>query len=169
MRERLVAVWILVASVIGAAVGGYYFGFASGRSASRTAEAAHDLLVPVDDMRRDRLRRESTRSLITSIARTQAAAFASTQTFLAIEEIAFDRDAFIVELHRDASCRTAPDRCIMRERLVAVVRHREAPYGEACAVALNIEPAHAVGIPLKREGRVRCSWDLATRLNRLFG
>jgi hypothetical protein len=168
MSDRGVRIAIVAASLIGGAIGGYYFGFAAGRSAARTVEAAQDLLVPVDDMRRDRVRRESTRGLLWAISRAQAAAFAASEAFLPLEGFTFDRDAFIVEVHADTSCRWVLDHCLQDQRWMAVAHHVDAPHGEACAVALNVEPAHAAGIPLKREGRVRCSWDLATRLNRLL-
>ena len=168
MTPRSARILVVAASLTGAAIGGYYFGFAAGRSASRTVDAAQDLLVPVDDVRRDRIRRESMRAMLEEVTDAQQRAFAASKSFLPLEELAFDREAHILEVYSQSSCGYAPDGCFELEHWMAVAHHRSSPFGEACAVALHVEPAHVAGIPLKREGRVRCSWDLATRLNRLL-
>jgi hypothetical protein len=168
MIDRRASILMVGACLLGGAIGGYYFGLASGRSASRSFEAAQDILVPVDDIRRDRIRRESIRAMLAEVTEAQANAYAISKTFLEAPESLFDREAYVLETYSQTSCPYSPDGCVMEERWIGVARHRTSPIGEVCAVALNTEPAHVAGIPLKREGRIRCSWDLATRINRVL-
>ena len=168
MTENATRLLILAASVLGAAAGGYYFGAASSRSALRSMEAAEDLLVPVDDVRRTRVRREGIRGMLVALAEAQTAAHAAEGEYLPLEALASDTVGYLVETYGSQFCPPSLNGCHPDYTWMAVARERWSPIGEVCAVALNIEPAHVSGIPLKRQGRVRCSWDLATRLNRLF-
>ena len=49
---------------------------------------------------------------------------------------------------------------------IASLNHERSPDREACSVALGVDRAYAAAIPLRGSGRVRCSWDLATKINR---
>jgi hypothetical protein len=172
--ERIVAnrrslILIVTAAIIGAAAGGYYFGAMPSRNAMRSVEAAQDLLVPVDDMRRTRIRREAIRRTLVEIVVQQESAFAGSKRYLDRDSLSYDHDAFVLEAYETTYCSYRPDdRCLMEGHWLAVARHAASPIGEICAVALNVEPAYIGGIRLKRQGRIRCSWDLATRLNRLL-
>jgi hypothetical protein len=168
MTEQRKRLLIAAAVVLGAAGGGYYAGAASARSAVRSIETAQDLLVPADDMRRTRVRREAIREMLKGLARSQEEALVNRGAYLTAQELAFDRGAFILESGENDRCSWRPDGCATVVRWMGVGRHVASPIGEVCAVALNVEPAYLSGIPLRRMGRVRCSWDLATKLNLLF-
>src|SRR5687768_8597043 len=99
MTDRRARIFIVGASLVGGAIGGYYFGFASGRSASRSLEAAQDVLVPVEDMRRDRIRRESIRTMLADVTEVQASAYASTKAFPPEHEVVFDRESYVLETY----------------------------------------------------------------------
>jgi hypothetical protein len=160
---------VLAASLIGGAVTSYYFGFDSVRNATRTMEAGQDVLAPVDDVRRTRIRRESIRTMLAEVATEQATRHAATLSFPTLTNIAFDREKYVLETYASTVCpRPHGAGCLREEAWMAVARHKTSPMGEVCAVALNVEPAYVSGIVLKREGRIRCSWDVATRINRVI-
>ena len=159
MSERSLAVLVAVVAVVTAAVGGYVFGLDSGRSTARTVEAAQDLIVPVEDVRRDRIRRDAIRQKTVEIADYQSAFGRVNGRYARGDALGIPTDGYHLEW-------TYSDD--LAAGWVASVKHDESPHGEACAVAIGREPAHAAGIPLLRMGRVRCTWDLATRINRLF-
>jgi len=162
-RRALVAVGVAVLISLGV---GYGAGRASGLSGARVGEAASDALVPVSDGMRTRSRRESIRSETRALATRQLEAYARDSVFT---DLGIERGdhLFVVEDRVDDFFRYNHGR--HDTAWMAVVRHRDSPIGEVCAVALNREPAYLGGIPLRREGRVRCSWDLATRINRWRG
>jgi hypothetical protein len=160
---------IVAAATVGGAAGGYYFGSMPSRNAMRSVEAAQDLLVPVEDMKLTRVRRESIRGTLQEIVAQQQSAFAGSKRYLHRDSLSYDHDTFILEAYETTYCTYRPDdRCLMEGHWFAIARHADSPTGEMCAVALNVEPAYLGGIRLKRQGRIRCSWDLATRLNRLL-
>ncbi len=168
MSERTKHILVLATTVVMAGVGGYYFGFTAGRGAFRGVEAAEDLLVPLDDVRRTRIRREGIRGMLQRLAEVQVAAHSSTQQYLPLAELASDTVGYLVEEYTSQFCLPGLGGCQPDYTWMAVARQTWSPVGEVCAVALNIEPAYVGGVPLKRQGTIRCSWDLATRINRLL-
>jgi hypothetical protein len=169
MTNKTFLILVVATAINGAAIGGYYFGAMPARHASRSLEAAQDMLVPVDDMRRTRVSREAIRATLAEIVSQQESAFAGSKRYLPRDSLSYDHDAFVLEAHETTYCSYRPDdRCLLEGRWLAVARHAGSPSGEICAVSLNVEPAYVSGIRLKRQGRIRCSWDLATRLNRLL-
>lgn len=160
---------VVIATVVGiAAFGGYYFGFTAGRSAFRSVEAAEDLLVPLDDARRTRIRREGIRRMLERLAEAQTAAHAASQQYLPLADLAGDTVGYMVDAYTTQFCPPSMGGCHPDYTWMAVARQTWSPIGEVCAVALNIEPAYVGGVPLERQGKIRCSWDLATRINRLL-
>jgi hypothetical protein len=135
------------------------FGPGSGRSTARMVEAAQDLLVPVEDMRRDRIRRDALRRKTEQIAEFQTAFASANGRYARGDGLGVPTDGYHIEW-------TNSD--YISAGWVASVSHDQSPRGEVCAVSMGREPAYAAGIPLLRMGRVRCSWDLATRINRIF-
>lgn len=164
MSERNLRIVLVAITLVVGSVGGYLFGFATARSAERSLEAVHDLLVPVDDLRRERVRRDGIRGLTATVADLQSDFFEANERYASLDSIPVATEGYVLEVH--------PHPGWYGYRLgndiywSVVVRHLESPHGEVCAVALDREPVYTAGILLKREGRVRCSWDLATRLNR---
>ena len=155
MSEAGLRTLLIGLTVVTAAVGGYVFGVGSGRSAERTIEAAQDLVIPVDDMRRDRIRRDAMRELAGEIAEFQAAFHRANGRYARGDSLGVSTHGYYVEWQNGGG-------------FVISIMQEKGPYGEACAVAVGREPAYAAGIPLRRAGRVRCSWDLATRINRIM-
>jgi hypothetical protein len=168
-NKKPLIILVVATAIIGAAVGGYYLGAMPARSAARSLEAAQDMLVPVDDMRRTRVRREAIRATLAQIVSQQESAFAGSKRYLPRDSLSYDHDAFVLEAYETTYCPYRPDdRCLLEGHWFAIARHAGSPAGEICAVSLNKEPAYLAGIRLKRQGRIRCNWDLATRLNRLL-
>lgn len=158
---------LLLGAAVAVSLGlGYGAGRASGLSAARIGEATSDVLVPASDGLRTRNRRASIRSETLDLAARQLEAYARDSVFT---ELGLERGdhIFVVEDRVGHVFRYNHRR--HESVWMAVVRHRDSPIGEVCAVALNREPAYLGGVPLPREGRVRCSWDLATRINRWRG
>jgi hypothetical protein len=168
VTERRTRLFIAAACVLGVAVGSYYFGAASSRNAERSLEAAGDLLVPVDDVRRTRMRREGIRRMLERLTEAQTAAHTQAPRYLPLDSLAADTVGYLVEVYSRQFCIPNFGGCQPDYTWLAVGRDRWSPIGEVCSVALNVEPTYVGGIPLKRAGRVRCSWDLSTRLNRLL-
>jgi len=151
LRTLLIGTAVLVTGL-----GGYAFGFFTGRSGVRAMEAAQDLSVPIEDVRNDRIRRDEMRRAAEEVATRQADAYAADGRFMTLDEVAPAQDELELDGMSD----------YFGSYWVGIVRHRQGPHGELCAVALNREPVYVGGVILRRAGRVRCSWDLATRLNR---
>ena len=168
VSEKTRWVAIVAASFVGVGLGAYYLGFAQSRSASRSLEAAEDLLVPVDDLRRTRVRREGIRDKLERLMERQTAGHVPLTPYLPLDSMAADTVGYIVEVVETGFCPQTTGGCTPDYQWMAIARDRESAIGERCAVALNREPTYLAGIPLKREGRVRCSWDLATRINRFL-
>jgi hypothetical protein len=166
MRVPIGGVVVFTATVMATALCSYYFGFAVGRGTFRGAEAAEDVLVPLDDVRRTRLRREGIREMLGELAAAQVAAHQPENPYLPIEDLSFDSDRYVVEGYHKQYLLPYGDK--LEHAWIAVARDRTSPMGEVCAVALNFEPVYAAGIRLKRQGKVRCAWDMATRLNRIL-
>lgn len=158
---------IVVAAVAGG-VGGYFFGFAGARSATRTTEAATDLLVPAQDFRNERVRRDAIRAELRRLAGIQVAFMADSGRVADDNIVLAGSEGFILHSLMRRRQRTALQGRKTEEGWIATLSHEESPAGERCAVALGVEPAYGGGIPLRRAGRIRCSWDLATRLNLLW-
>lgn len=157
---------VIGASIILGAIGGYYAGFASARSASRSVEAAQDLLDPAAGYRDQRIRREGIRSELRTIMERQARSYDEHGTFVAMDSIPWDTERYLVEVVERPFVSWPRDQWDVS--WMAVARHEASPIGEVCAVAVNVEPAYLAGVPLRRAGRVRCSWDFSTWLNRLM-
>jgi hypothetical protein len=155
MSERALRILLVAMAALMAGIGGYVFGFASGRSAERTLEAAQDLIVPAEDVRRERIRRDGIRSMTQQVAGLQSRSHDEGAGLVTLDSLPLQTDGYVLEETTD----------YWRSYSVVVVRDMRSPHGEVCAVSLNREPAYAAGILLRRAGRVRCSWDLATRVN----
>ena len=156
-RKRALFVW--GALVVTGFVGGYYLGFVPTQFISQAGDAAGDLLVPADDFRGQRLRREAIRSELQRVTDFQVRFRAETGDYAPTEAIPVGPEGFVL------SASWSP---LFSYSWMGEVRHTASPNGEVCAVALGTEPAYLAGIPLKRAGRIRCSWDLATRINRML-
>lgn len=121
------------------------------------------MVMPAADGLRTRDRRSAIRAETESWVERQRSDYARDSVFTDVD-LGRGRGLFVVEDQVADVYRHNYGRRI--STWTAVVRHRDSPIGESCAVALNREPAYLNGVPLYREGRVRCSWDLATRFNR---
>lgn len=128
------------------------------KKASMTAEAAGDLLVPVGSYWEKRSVREAVRQELTRILEFQDEQWADSARYADVHSLPTLSKYLVVELSADQKAR----------RWLAWVGHQRLPLGEGCGVAVGYESAYVGGIPLPRERRVRCSWDLATRLNRVM-
>lgn len=153
-------VWFgALAIVLGCTAAGYFFGLPSTRPVQRTAEALGDLATPATTAVG---RREATERLRAELVR-----FMEAQEWF---------------LHENGRIRQPAD--VPREDGGYVVQYRSDPESgwwmasmrradvgpnEAfCAVVVGRAPAYIAGIHLRRSGKVRCSNDLANRLNRLW-
>ena len=155
---------LLAGAAVCVALGiGFAAGRATGVSGPRVGEAASDLLVPAADGLRTRDRREAIRAETAALRDRQQEAYAVDSVFTPLD-IQRGEHVFVVEDRVDDFFRYNYGKD--DTSWMAVVRHRDSPIGEVCAVSLNREPAYLGGVPLPRAGQVRCSWDLATRLNR---
>lgn len=150
------------------ALGGYYLGFSGARTTVRTSELASDLLVPATDYRDQRVRREAIRSELKRLMLLQAQSLAESGAYLTTDALLRASDGFLLRSSTRLYTPTALEGRRTEAGWVATLSHQESPDREACSVALGVDRAYAGGIPLRRPGRVRCSWDISTRLNRLW-
>jgi hypothetical protein len=166
MKDRRTAIIVLACVLVSAGLATYVLGPDPLRPAARVAEAAGDALVPATDAYRERARREAIRSELSRLVELQTAALPARGDFLPDDEL--QRDPFVLNVVSGRGSIVQRREGHSEPWWIGVLSHETSPLGEACAVALNREPTYAAGIPLKRSGRVRCSWDLATWLNRLW-
>ena len=168
MNVNLARTLPLVAAALAGAAGGYLLGFGGGRAAARTSEAAADLLVPVLDFRVTRVRREAIRSELRDMMQRQLASQADSGVFLPDRLLADGSAGFVLHTFTHTYGPTVLGGRGSTVGWIATLSHERSPAREACSVALGVDRAYAGGIPLRGPGKVRCSWDLATRLNRLW-
>lgn len=164
MRRHKTTVGVLGACLLSALVGGYLFGFAPANVGMQGVAAVMDVVTPARRFRERRLDRQRLRSQLVRVVEIQAASLDASGDFVDMRDVSDVPDdlAFNVVWQR----RTPPPRQARPPRWVADAHSTLLPRGDVCAVILNHEPGYAGGIPLKQAGRVRCSWDLATRINR---
>lgn len=166
MTETTRRALTLTAAVAAGAFGGWIFGFAGARTVTRGGEAAADALIPVEDLRIDRIRRQALRAELRRIVGLQEEALAETGSFLPTREALGERPDFHLRSFERPVAWGVREGALRPVGWVGWLTHDAGPVGEACAVSLAAEPAYAAGIPLPRAGRIRCSWDPATRINR---
>ena len=154
------ALVVLSAAVFGA--GGYAFGLASGGSAIRAYEVVQDLVTPADNLRRDRVRRDGIRQVTRELAEFQSRFYAERGRYAGWDSIPMVTDGYALDKRALVEAWRPPEQWTFWG---VIVRDEEVPRGEHCAVLLGKEPAYVGGVVLRRAGRVRCSWDLATRIN----
>jgi hypothetical protein len=162
VSERTLRVLLVVLSVAVGGVGGYVYGFGSGRTAVRGYEVAQDLVTPANDLRSDRMRRDGVRRVTRELAEFQARFHAERGRYAGWDSIPVPTNGYTLDKRALVIDWRPPEQW---QYWGTIVRDERIPRGEHCAVILGKEPAYVGGIVLRRSGRVRCSWDLATRIN----
>ena len=156
MSERTLRVIVVAMSVSLVGAGGYLLGFIVGRGEIRAFEVAEDLVSPAADRRRVQVRRDGVRQVTSELAEFQARHYGEHGEWADRESVPVVTEGYTT------TTLASPYRTSFWG---VVVRDEDVPRGEHCAVMLGRKPAYVGGIVLRREGRVRCSWDLATRIN----
>lgn len=167
MSQQTSRVLVLAIAVSAGAIGGYLFGFVAGHYATRTGEAAADLIIPMEDYRSKRLRRQAIREELTRLRNLQETIFSETGHYASVDELEV-APMFILRARVQPETITVREPRRRAEAWMATLSHDKSPVGETCAVVLGTDRWYAPGVPLKRAGSVRCSWDLATKLNRFW-
>jgi len=169
LKDRRTPIVILSAILASGVAGALLLGPDPRRPAAQVVGAAQDALVPVAVMHDERTRHDAIRSELSRLASLQLAAIEDEGEPIGFEDLPGIPERFRLQVIDGAPLTAGIVRTDRSPpRWIGVLTHDESPPGEACAVSINTEPAYASGIVLRRSGRIRCSWDLATRLNRLF-
>ena len=168
MKDKVSRALVLGAAVLVGAIGGRVFGSVGSNATGRVGEAVADLVgFPLHDLRNDRLRHDAIRAEANRIMELQRVAIATTDKPIWDPEIVgedFGVRSFAYTWGKSSSVQ--PEKRQIVWRWTAVVDHKDGWYPERCAASLGtLAPYWMEGILLKRPGTVRCSWDLATKLN----
>lgn len=144
--------------VLGGAAGGYALSAPPTGPFERTSEAIGDLAVPVVDAVGRRAAAEGLRAETERFLEAQEAFLRQEGRVRQPEEVPRQERGFRILYHAPAP-----------GSWLAQVRYADAfPGGVSCAVVVGRVPSYVGGIALRRSGQVRCSHDLATRLNGLW-
>lgn len=168
MGHRRTTLIVLGSVLVSAGLAVFLFGLDPREPAAQVAAAASDALFPATERHSKRERRRAIRSELETLADLQEAALEADRGFRSVEELPDMPPGLHLEVKEGVDAGSIIRSLPARPWWIGVLTHERSPAGEACAVTVNREPAYAAGIPLKQSGRVRCSWDLATHLNRLW-
>lgn len=148
-----------VAIVLVCGVTGYVLGVPSTRPVRRSAEALGDLATPATTAIGRREATERLRAELVRFLEVQEWFFRENGRIRQPADVAREEGGYVVQYQADPSGGWW---------MASMRRAEDSPDEAFCAVAVGRVPAYIAGIHLRRSGKVRCSTDLANRLNRLW-
>lgn len=155
----------VIAAGIGAA---WWVGLRPQHATEQVTDVAMDLLAPATDFRAQQARREALRGELERVAAFQLRHHDAHGQLARPDSVPGLGDPFRLHLERYTPARRYQDAQGPGPQQAAWMTHLESPEGEFCAVTFGTEPGEILGVPLKRRGEVRCSWDLATKVNQVM-